>query len=170
MRVLDPVVEQAAGCLQIRRAELPQCSPIRREPVGDDLLRLTVSAHEFPEEIQCRLLIPTFGHNRLEDFAFAIDRAPKIMPFAVDLHEDLVEVPSPVGKCPHTIDALAPDLGREHRAEPVPPEPDRLVADLDPALVQQIFDIDLLPSFAAGLMLMIDWLKEGRDGAEEVFT
>jgi len=29
---------------------------------------------------------------------------------------------------------------------------------------------DLLPSFAAGLMLMIDWLKEGRDGAEEVFT
>jgi hypothetical protein len=33
------------------------------------------------------------------------------------------------------------DLGSEHRAKPVPPEPDGLVADVDPALGQQILDV-----------------------------
>jgi hypothetical protein len=33
------------------------------------------------------------------------------------------------------------DLGREHRAKPVPPEPNRLVADVDPALSEQILDV-----------------------------
>jgi hypothetical protein len=63
------------------------------------------------------------------------------MPFAIDLHKDLVDVPAPIRLGPHLIDALLPDLGREHRAEPVPPEADSLMADLDPALVQQVFDI-----------------------------
>jgi hypothetical protein len=33
------------------------------------------------------------------------------------------------------------DLRSEHRAEPVPPEPHRLVADLDAALEQQVLDL-----------------------------
>ena len=33
------------------------------------------------------------------------------------------------------------DLGRKHRAEPVPPEPYRLVADIDAPLKQQILDL-----------------------------
>jgi uncharacterized Rossmann fold enzyme len=33
------------------------------------------------------------------------------------------------------------DLGGEHRTKPVPPEPDSLVTDVDPALGQQILDI-----------------------------
>ena len=33
------------------------------------------------------------------------------------------------------------NLGGEHRAKPVPPEPDGLVADVDPALGQQILDV-----------------------------
>jgi hypothetical protein len=41
----------------------------------------------------------------------------------------------------HRLDAPAPYLGGEHRAEPVPPIPDRFVADLDPALVEQVLDI-----------------------------
>ena len=32
-------------------------------------------------------------------------------------------------------------LGGEHRAEAVPPKSDRLMADIDPSLVQQILDI-----------------------------
>jgi len=34
-----------------------------------------------------------------------------------------------------------PDLCGEQRAEPVPPEPYRLVADIDTALEQQVFDL-----------------------------
>jgi len=63
------------------------------------------------------------------------------MQLAIDLHVDLVEVPPPVGVCPHPTDPLAADLSGEHRAEPVPSEPYRLVADVDPALGQQILDV-----------------------------
>jgi hypothetical protein len=34
-----------------------------------------------------------------------------------------------------------PDRGREHRTEPVPPVPNRLVADIDAALEQEILDL-----------------------------
>jgi len=33
------------------------------------------------------------------------------------------------------------DLCGEHRAEPVPPEPHRLVADVDTPLVEQVLDL-----------------------------
>ena len=38
-------------------------------------------------------------------------------------------------------DAPLADLGGKYRAKPVPPEPDGLVADVDPALGQEILDI-----------------------------
>src|SRR3984885_12910157 len=41
----------------------------------------------------------------------------------------------------HVRDASVTNLGGEHRAKPVPPEPDGLVADVDPALGQQILDV-----------------------------
>jgi hypothetical protein len=39
------------------------------------------------------------------------------------------------------MNASFPDLGRRHRAEPVAPETNRLVADIDTALEQQILDL-----------------------------
>ena len=47
----------------------------------------------------------------------------------------------PLSVSPHRVDQLLPDLGREHRPKPVPPEPNRLVADVDPALRQQVLDV-----------------------------
>ena len=41
----------------------------------------------------------------------------------------------------HVRDGSLTNLGGEHRAKPVPPEPDGLVADVDPALGQQILDV-----------------------------
>ena len=41
---------------------------------------------------------------------------------------------------PHSLDPPAPDLGREHRAEPVPPEADGRMA-FDAALLRRILDI-----------------------------
>jgi len=53
---------------------------------------------------------------------------------AVDLHVNLVEVPPPVCAAPHAVNALASDFRGEHGAEPVPPEPDGFVANVDPPL------------------------------------
>jgi hypothetical protein len=70
-----------------------------------------------------------------------IDGAPQIVHLAVDLHVDLVEVPAPMRMSPHAIDTLLTDLGGEHGAKPVPPEPHRLVTDVDAALGKQVFNV-----------------------------
>ena len=70
-----------------------------------------------------------------------IDRAPQVMHLAVDLHIDLVEVPTPMGNALHPTDTLSPNGSCEHRAEPVPPEPDCLMEKVDAAFEQQILDI-----------------------------
>jgi hypothetical protein len=70
-----------------------------------------------------------------------IDRAPKVAEPAVDLHEHLIQVPPPLRTVAHVRDPLLSDLGGEHRTKPVPPEPDGLMADLDPTLGQQILDV-----------------------------
>src|SRR4029077_8165058 len=70
-----------------------------------------------------------------------VDGAPKIAELAVDLHKHLVQVPAPLRIAAHMSAASLTNLGGEHRAKPVPPEPDGLVADVDPALGQEIFDV-----------------------------
>jgi hypothetical protein len=41
----------------------------------------------------------------------------------------------------HRLNAATTDLGSEDRPEPVPPEPHRLMGDVDAALVQQVLDV-----------------------------
>ena len=62
------------------------------------------------------------------------------MPLTVDLHEHLVQVPAPLARF-HAFDPALPDLRSKHRAEPMPPEPNRFIADLDAALMQQVLDV-----------------------------
>src|SRR6202050_3235186 len=52
-----------------------------------------------------------------------------------------VQVPAPLRIAAHVRNASLTNLGGEHRAKPVPPEPGGLVADVDPALGQQILDV-----------------------------
>jgi hypothetical protein len=70
-----------------------------------------------------------------------IDGPPKLVRLAVDLHVHLIEMPPPVAACAHSLHPFASDLGGKHRAEPVPPEPHRLVADVDATFVEQVLDI-----------------------------
>lgn len=67
-----------------------------------------------------------------------IDGAPKEVPLTVDLHENLIQVPSPLARL-HALEMPLPDLRSEHRPEPVPPKPHRLVADVDSPHLQQAF-------------------------------
>jgi len=79
------------------------------------------------------------GEN-LKHLAFVIHCAPEVIRFAVDPNEHFVQVPSPSRKRP-TMNASFPDLSGEYWTEPVPPEPNRLVANIDASLEQQIFDL-----------------------------
>jgi hypothetical protein len=57
--------------------------------------------------------------------------------FAVDLHENFVEVSAPAARS-HPQTPTFADLSGKQRAKSVPPKPNRLIANLDPPFVQQI--------------------------------
>src|SRR5271166_5424095 len=110
------------------------------KPVGDNLPRLAVLLHDSLEKLQRCSLVPSCRDHSLQDFAFVVDGAPEMAELAIDLHKHLIQMPAPLRIAAHMRDASLADLGGEHRAEPIPPEPDRLVADVYPALRQQILD------------------------------
>jgi hypothetical protein len=85
------------------------------------------------------------GGEHLEHLALVIYGAPQVVHLAVDphedlAHEDLVEMPPPA-RIRSMLNATLPDLCGKARAKPIPPEPHRLVADIDPALEEQILDL-----------------------------
>ena len=65
------------------------------------------------------------------------------MCFAIYIHERLVQMSMTIGVAVHLLDTFFADLRRENRTEPVPLKPNPLVAHVDTALVQQIFNISL---------------------------
>ena len=69
-----------------------------------------------------------------------IDSPPEVVPLAVNLHEDLVEVPLPAAGL-HPLDPSFSNLRCKHRTKPVPPVAHRLMADIDAPLMQKIFDV-----------------------------
>ena len=88
-----------------------------------------------------RCLVSCLGDVALEHFALLVDRSPQVMHLAVDLHIHLVEVSLPMTEAPHPADPLASHVRSEHWAQPAPPVPHGLMADVDPALCQQVFHI-----------------------------
>lgn len=70
-----------------------------------------------------------------------IDSPPEIHHLAVDLDVHFIEMPPPVPETAHPAYPLATDIAGKHRAEPVPPEPNRLVAQINTPFEQQILDI-----------------------------
>jgi hypothetical protein len=70
-----------------------------------------------------------------------VDGAPKIAKLAVDLHERLIQMPTPLRVAAYVRYPPLSDLGSKHRTKPVPPKPDRLMADVDAALGQEILDV-----------------------------
>ena len=86
-------------------------------------------------------LVAGGGDDKFQHLVLVIGGAPEVAHLAIDFHVDLVEAPPPVGVAPHPVDPLLADLGGEHRAEPVPPKPHRLLADVDATLEQQVLDV-----------------------------
>lgn len=68
-----------------------------------------------------------------------IHGTPKIIGRAIELHIDFIDMLLPMRKATHAVHSLPPNVSREHRAKPVPPEPNRFMEDIDAALEQQVF-------------------------------
>jgi len=65
-----------------------------------------------------------------------INRPPKVVSLTTDLNEDLVQVPFPLRTLFHALRSALSDLVREVSAEAVHPVTDRLMADVDPSLME----------------------------------
>jgi len=104
-------------------------------------MRSPKAFHDFSQEFQCRFAIATFRDIRFQHLAFVIDGTPKVVHLTVDFHENLIQMPLPIGVSAQLLDAFPADLGRKYWAKPVPPESNRLVADTDAALVEKILHI-----------------------------
>jgi hypothetical protein len=101
---------------------------------------LTVTFHRALQKLKRSLAITPFRHKNLQYLALVIDGTPEVVRLAIDLHENLVQVPAPV-RIQMTLNPALPDLCGEHRPEPVPPEPYRLVADIDAVFEKKILDL-----------------------------
>jgi hypothetical protein len=104
-------------------------------------LGIAIPLHGFSHKFQCGSLVPSFRDEGLQNLTFVIDRSPQVVSLPTDLHEHLVQVPLPLRRLSHSFRSTFPDLVREVSTEAVHPMPDRFVADIDSALVKQVFDI-----------------------------
>ena len=84
---------------------------------------------------------PALGNVTFQYLTFVINSPPSVMLLVVGLHENLVNLPSPVRVRTHPAEPVSPDLSIKHRAKSIPTVPHRFVTDVDAALVQEIFDI-----------------------------
>ena len=135
------MIEVAAYLLALGPAELLQGGSIGAQPVGDDGLGAAMALHGSSDELQRGRLVPFLGDEGLQRFALVVHGAPEIAHLAVDANVDLIQVQALLGVLAHGLDPLLADLGGEHGPEPPPPEAYRLVANVDPALVQKVFHV-----------------------------
>lgn len=89
------------------------------------------SPRRFLQEFQSRFRVPTLS-QAFEHFTFVADDPPEVIACTVDSQGLLVPGLPPTSR----HDALSPafaDFRSQQRPEPMPPVPDRLVADVDPS-------------------------------------
>ncbi len=95
----------------------------------------------FPQEFQGSFAVPGLGDVAFGHFTLMVDRAPKVMLHAIDFDENLVEMPTPVPEGAHGRGPIPANPSAENLPEAVPPEANRLMGDVDAALVEQILDV-----------------------------
>jgi hypothetical protein len=140
MRILRPVVEAATDLVAVGIADLFVAAQYEQNPSvtifpGRPYLFM-IRLRNFSAAALSRFAVTTASKN----LPFVIDSAPEIAELAVDLHKHLIQMPPPLRIAAPVRDSLLSDLGSEQRAKPVPPKPDRLMANVDPALGQKILD------------------------------
>ncbi len=95
----------------------------------------------FNADFLSRRFVTSLGNEAFAHFTLVINSPPEIVPLAVDLYEDFIQVPAAVPEMPHRLDAIATYLCGKHSPEPVPPEAHRFMSNVDAPFVQQVLDI-----------------------------
>lgn len=103
--------------------------------------RAPLRLHGFLEPCLLSLAIANRGVNAFQNLTLAIDGTPKAMGHPADVCKHFVEVPAPFLAPVRSNPPLLRAFSSQHRTEPVPPVPRIFMADPDPALLQQVFDI-----------------------------
>lgn len=141
VRILRTSVQPATSALFFGVADFLHRSPVGPKFVGHDSLGATVSADGFLQEFLGCFLVTCLRHKVFQDYTFMIDGPPKVMPFTIDLHENLIKVSLPVRAAMHQLRSLLADLIHELRPKSLPPKAYCFIAHVDTALMQQVFDI-----------------------------
>src|SRR6056297_3130124 len=140
VRILCPVVLPPPRFLPLDRADILQGSTVgakfvRHEDIGPPMLLQC-----FLEEFECGRPVTRLRDEAFQHLTLVINSTPQVVLFAIDLHEHLVQMPAPPAGA-HALDPPLSYLGGEDRTEPMPPEPDGLVADVDAPFMEQILDV-----------------------------
>ena len=141
MTILRSVIEMPTDLLAVMHSNLFHCRAIGPKSVSDHRFRCSVSLHGFLQKPKRGRLIPGFGDVAFQHFALVIDGAPEIMLDAIDLYKDLIKMPLPLGMLAHVRRAFGSDLSSKDQTKSIDPSPDAFMADIDPALVKEVFDI-----------------------------
>ncbi len=114
MRVFGPIVEPTAGHLAGLVSDLLHSCPVGTKAVRHNNFRTSVSLHHSTQKPQCSLAISLLCDKRFKDFSFVINCPPEVLSFAVDPHENLVQMPSPLWRAPHRSRPLPSNLRCKH--------------------------------------------------------
>jgi hypothetical protein len=136
MGVFGPVVRPPRGFLTFLVSNHFHRGAIRREAVGHNHFRIAISPHRFLQKRKRSLAIPPVGNEALQNFALVINCAPEIVLRAINLHKNLIQMPSPLRTLAHALRSFLPNFRCEHWPKPVPPKTDALMADVDSTLVE----------------------------------
>jgi hypothetical protein len=140
VRILRPVVPPATRFLPVGRADRLQRGSIRAMQVGHEDMRPIVPLDGFLQEFQNRLPVSGLGDKAFEHRALVICGPPEVMAFAVDLHEQFVQILSPLRPGSKPVSAPLADLRGKQWTEPVPLIPDAFMNYVNPAPVKNILD------------------------------
>ena len=110
------------------------------QSIRDDCLSLAVPLQRLLQEHQGRSFVPFLRDVALQNLTLVINSTPQVMALLVDFHEHLIKVPAPLAKALHPADPLTTYVRSKQRAKPVPPKPHGFMADVNPALCEQVLD------------------------------
>ena len=141
MTILGSVIEPPPHFSTLKITQFAHSCRIGFQPVGHDGFGFPVTFQRPLQEPQSRAFVPLLSKIVFQNLTFMIKRTPQIVPFAIDFHKDFIDVPALVTVAVELLYSASTDLICKHRPEPVPPEANRLVADVDAAFEKKILDV-----------------------------
>lgn len=141
MAIFGPIVQVPPHFAAIEISQLAHRCRVGFQAVGNDGPGSPMTFQGLLQKTQGGRFISCFRNVALQDLAFVIHGAPKIIHLAIDPNVDLVNMPPPMPKPTHPAYPLAANICREHRAKSILPQPYCLMAQIDTPFEQQVFHV-----------------------------